>query len=587
MFLEGEVDWILVFGLVSAVCVVLAIVGLAAAGRALMASRNATAELERARADAAMADRRLYQILQAIPVALVQTDPTGKFTFANRAAHQLLGRRDAELLGLRFHSATWGITYPDGRPIPPDLLPNARALRGQTVKGFQHILANPGTRKKMLVSVTAMPIENEYEEVLGSIAAIVETETLTQPEPVPAAAELTRRVFHAASSPLVVIGAEGVVREANAAAAELLGIEAEALRGREFVEAFAPEDRRVEGRQTLRAAAGGAEETFAAPVSAAPGAPVVGWKPLVLEPVEGGEPGLVLLAGQMATAVAEAASNDEPAASPAEIEALKLQLESARRETADARAAAARAAQASAVALDESQRMENVGRLTGGLAHDFNALLGVLTSALDMMLRQADDPERVRRLGAAALTAGQRGEALIQRLLAFSRGESPAERAVDLGTLLRGLTPALRERAGGATALLIEAPSEPVYAAIDAVQFEGALKALVDNAVRAAGDGGRVAILLGDDDTEAPEGVGDSLRLTVIDSGPGMSPEVAARAAEPFFTTREGAAGLGLSQAYAFARNAGGALKVEGRPGEGARISIWLPRVRAAATAAA
>src|SRR5690606_22244873 len=174
----------------------------------------------------------------------------------------------------------------------------------------------------------------------------------------------------------------------------------------------------------------------------------VAWKPLPLDPVEGGEPGVMLLAGQKIVAPAvtiEAAVPPAPAADPAEIEALKLQLESARRETADARAAAARASQASASALDESQRMENVGRLTGGVAHDFNALLGVLTSALDMMLRQADDPERVRRLGAAALTAGQRGEALIQRLLAFSRGETPAEQAGDLGTLSRGLTPALRE----------------------------------------------------------------------------------------------------------------------------------------------
>ena len=185
MFLEGEVNWALVFGVVAAICAVVAIAGLYAAARWGLAYRNATARLEHALTGHEGSDRRLREVLDAIPVALVETDLGGKFIFANRAAHQLLGRRDAELLGLRFHSATWGITYPDGRPVPPDLLPSARALRGQTVKGFQHILANPSSRRKMLVSVTAMPIVGPVGEVIGSTAAIVETEGLITPEPAP------------------------------------------------------------------------------------------------------------------------------------------------------------------------------------------------------------------------------------------------------------------------------------------------------------------------------------------------------------------------------------------------------------------
>src|SRR5690606_25474973 len=137
-----EVNWALVFGIVAAIAGALAIVGLISAARWGLAYRNATSQLEHALMGHEGSDRRLREVLDAIPVALVETDLTGKFIFANRAAHQLLGRRDAELLGLRFHSATWGITYPDGRPVPPDLLPSARALRGQTVRGFQHVMAN-------------------------------------------------------------------------------------------------------------------------------------------------------------------------------------------------------------------------------------------------------------------------------------------------------------------------------------------------------------------------------------------------------------------------------------------------------------
>ena len=200
MFLEGEVDWMLVLGALAGVSTLVAILSLWFAITHRGRHVSTSDELDLVQKVAEAADKRLFQTLNAIPVALVETDRQGKFVFANRAAHQLLGRRDAELIGLRFHSATWGITYPDGRPVPPDLLPSARALRGQTVKGFQHAMANPATRRKMLVSVTALPIEDEYGTIIGSTAAIVETESLTTPEAAPVETptvgeDLTRRVF--------------------------------------------------------------------------------------------------------------------------------------------------------------------------------------------------------------------------------------------------------------------------------------------------------------------------------------------------------------------------------------------------------
>jgi signal transduction histidine kinase len=215
--------------------------------------------------------------------------------------------------------------------------------------------------------------------------------------------------------------------------------------------------------------------------------------------------------------------------------------------------------------------MENVGRLTGGLAHDFTALLGVMTGALDMMLRQADDPERVRRIGQAALAAGQKGELLTRRLTAFSQGDDePVLRVMDAGVLLRGMEGRLRELAGPGVDLMIEGPVEAAPARLDPVAFEGAVRALTRNAVEAIDGQGSVAVRL---ETVAEGG----LRLSVRDSGPGMDRDLAARALEPFFTTRPGASGLGLSQAYAFARQAGGLLSVDSQPGQGAEVSIALP----------
>ncbi|RZJ28029.1 MAG: histidine kinase, partial [Brevundimonas sp.] len=515
--------------------------------------------------------------------------------------------------GLRFHSATWGITFPDGRPVPPDLLPSARALRGQTVKGFHHLMANPATRKKMLVSVTAMPIENELGQITGSTAAIVETEGLQTPEvlapeTVVMESDLTRRVFDAASSALVVVAASGVVREANRTALLVLGRD---VAEGDFADLFLADDERGEGRQALRAALSapaGEAEGFTSRNGAPEG---IRWSMLPLTDATG-QVDALLLAGERAEPVGEATADvaveipveapvetinfapieepepepEVPAISGQEVLALREEADSARRQAEEALAAAAAAreeVEAARIAARKAQddaeaelqggrRMESVGRLTGGLAHDFNALLGVMTGALDMMLRQADDPARVRRLGQAALAAGQRGEQLTRRLTAFSQGDdAPVFQTLDAGVLLRGMETRLRAMAGPEVDLMIEGPSAAAPARLDPVAFEGAVRALTRNAVEAVGAKGSVAVRL--------EGLMEGgLRLSVRDTGPGMDRDLAARAVEPFFTTRDGAAGLGLSQAYAFARQSGGVLSIDDVPGGGAEVSITLPQ---------
>lgn len=602
MFLEGQINWMWVLGVVAAVGWLVGLVALWFALTNRSRHVDASGQLDLVQRVAEDSQKRLFETLNAIPVALVETDKQGKFVFANRAAHQLLGRRDAELIGLRFHSATWGITFPDGRPVPPDLLPSARALRGQTVKGFHHLLSNPATRKKMLVSVTAMPIENELGQITGSTAAIVETEGLQTPEfvaPEPVVAvgdDLTRRVFDAASSALVVVAANGLVREANRTALLVLG--RDAAEG-DFADAFLADNERVEGRQALRAALSapaGEAEAFISRAGAPEG---IRWSMLPLTDAEGRVDAL-LLAGERADPVVEDVPVEAPVetiafASPAEdaapevpeetlilreeAEAARLRADealaaaaAAREEAETARAAARQAREEADFELQGGRRMESVGRLTGGLAHDFNALLGVMTGALDMMLRQADDPARVRRLGQAALAAGQRGELLTRRLTAFSQGDDePVFQTLDAGVLLRGMETRLRAMAGPEIDLMIEGPSEPAPARLDPVAFEGAVRALTRNAVEAVGSKGSVAVRL--------EGLMEGgLRLSVRDTGPGMDRELAARAVEPFFTTRDGAAGLGLSQAYAFARQSGGVLSIDEAPGGGAEVSITLPQ---------
>lgn len=236
MLLQTEGDLIVLLALAAAILLGLALMaGIVAVKRTLQV-REFQSLLFKAERKIDNLERRMFNVLNAIPVALMETDATGKFTFANRTAHQLLGRKDNELIGLRFHSATWGITYPDGRIIPPDLLPVARTLRGQTVKGFEHMIVNHNTRSKVRVSVTSMPIVNTMGEVIGSTTALVELET-TYGEGIGDLSGIWRgHWFTSAPAAFFGLDQNGTIVDLNAAACDLFGLTRETALGRSWGE---------------------------------------------------------------------------------------------------------------------------------------------------------------------------------------------------------------------------------------------------------------------------------------------------------------------------------------------------------------
>ena len=235
-------------------------------------------------------------------------------------------------------------------------------------------------------------------------------------------------------------------------------------------------------------------------------------------------------------------------------------------------------------ALAQAQRMETVGRLTGGVAHDFNNLLTVMVGALDMIQRRPDQPERVARLSQAALEAGRRGEQLTRKLLSFSRRRPLRVETVSVSDAIREFEPMLRGAVGEETPLALQI--EPgLGARLDKAQLEAALLNLAVNARDALDPGGSIRVCAEGvrlSETDLPDvAAGDYVRVAVTDTGRGMSPEIAAHVFEPFFTTkRNGAgAGLGLAQVYGFVRQSGGGVQVRSAPGEGATVSLYLPRV--------
>ena len=238
-----------------------------------------------------------------------------------------------------------------------------------------------------------------------------------------------------------------------------------------------------------------------------------------------------------------------------------------------------------------SRKLEALGRLAGGVAHDFNNLLTVIIGGLDMILKDPTDTERVARLAAAALAAGRRGETLTRQILAFARRQDQQSAPYDVGVLVAQVEPLLRIFLGESIDLNVTREPDLEPCLLDPAQFESALINLVVNAKDAVGGPGEINIsvchrVLADNEISDLAG-GTYAAVDVSDSGPGMSPEVLARAFTPFFTTKEDGkgTGFGLAQVYDFARQAGGCAHLANTPGGGLTATLLLP-FRPGATAA-
>jgi PAS domain S-box-containing protein len=234
-------------------------------------------------------------------------------------------------------------------------------------------------------------------------------------------------------------------------------------------------------------------------------------------------------------------------------------------------------------ALFHAQKLEAVGRLTGGVAHDFNNLLTVVIGSLDLALKRPDDLPRTVRMMEAAMSAARRGERLTDQLLSFSRRQALRPEACDLNVLVRESEPLLRRAVGESVHLVLDLSAEPVGGFVDSGQFVAGLLNLVVNARDATPDGGTVTVETGHRAVSGSEAIAGGSRrcvyVRVRDTGSGMPPQILERAFEPFFTTKAlgKGTGLGLSQVYSFAHQSGGGALIESPPGQGATVEIYLP----------
>ncbi|MFQ5766114.1 MAG: PAS-domain containing protein, partial [Rhodospirillales bacterium] len=236
--------------------------------------------------------------------------------------------------------------------------------------------------------------------------------------------------------------------------------------------------------------------------------------------------------------------------------------------------------------LAGAQRMEALGKLTGGVAHDFNNLLTVILGNLQLMERRIGENPRLGKYVALASGAAQRGAELTTRLLAFARRQMLEATVFDVNSLVAGMEELLRGTLGETIQIEkgLAADAWPVRA--DPTQLENALLNLALNARDAMPEGGKVTIETVNvvfDDTYILQNPGaqrgDYVMVAIGDTGVGMEPEVLDHALEPFFTTKETGkgTGLGLSMVYGFAKQSGGYIKLYSEPGHGSVVKLYLP----------
>jgi PAS domain S-box-containing protein len=499
-------------------------------------------------------EARLRAVFDAVPLGIVLAEaPTGRIVGGNAQVEAIFGHPilpSADVDGY----AEWHGFHPDGRPVAGEEYPLTRAMRGEERPEMEVLYHRPDGRQ-VWIRLAGAPIRDADGRITGSVVACLDidrkrraqdalarlNETLEQE-----VAERTAdrdRIWRLSTDVMLVARLDATITAVNPAWTTLLGWREEELVGRAFMDFVHPDDVAATLAEVGRLADGATTFRFENRYRAKDGG--YRWLSWIAVP----DQGLIHAVGRDVTAEKHAAA-----------------------ELAEAQEA-----------LRQSQKLEAMGQLTGGVAHDFNNLLSPIVGGLDLLQRKGVGDERTRRTIAGALASAERARVLVQRLLAFARRQPLQPTAVDIGGLVDGMAGLIASTLGPRIKLTLDNPDGLPAAHADVNQVEMALLNLAVNARDAMPDGGDLAIAVDETTVGAEADVrlkpGRYVRLSVRDTGVGMTPEVLAKAIEPFFSTKGigKGTGLGLSMVHGLAAQLGGALRLSSRPGAGTTVELWLP----------
>jgi PAS domain S-box-containing protein len=509
------------------------------------------------------------QLLEALPAAVYTTDAAGRITYYNEAAVELAGRRPE--LGRDLWCVSWRLYRSDGIPLPHEECPMAIALReDRPIRGVEVIAERPdGTRAHLLPHPT--PLHDGSGALTGAVNMLVDiterkqaeeavnqlNETLEQR--VEQRSQLMTKAFaelraseerfrllvqEVADYAICMLDPNGLVTNWNAGAAQIKGYAADEIIGCHFSQFYTEEDRQrglpQRALETARRTGKYEAEGWRVRKDG-----TRFWANAVLDAIHDGTGRLIGFA--------------------------KITRDLTERRAAEEQ-------------LRQAQKMEAIGQLTGGVAHDFNNLLTAIIGNLEMLTSLLPTGDPGRRFAEGALRAASRGSRLTEHLLAFSRRQEIRPEIVDLNKLVRENVVLCQKAVGDGIEIELSLPDEVWPCEIDPAQFGAAILNLAANARDAMSRSGRVTIRTENVTRLGPDGVdqlaGDYVLVSVTDNGCGMSAEVLERAFEPFYTTKEvgKGTGLGLSQVYGFAKQSGGAARIESELGRGTTVQIYLPR---------
>ncbi|WP_445190869.1 PAS domain-containing protein [Sphingomonas sp. Tas61C01] len=519
----------------------------------------------RLRAEAALAEtrnvlrasQRMEAVVAQAAAGIANLDAVGNFTFVNDRYCEMLGRPREELLRLRIQDLT-SVTDV-GRDVAdiaalveggPSFESERRFRRpdGSEVwirNGVSAIRGPDGQLDSILAVAFDVTERRGLEDELARARDTLEGEIATRTAQLRASQDRLRSIFETSFGFQALMDADGVLLDANATSLATIDASLDEVVGRRFWNTpwFAATPGMSDAVQAgVKSAAGG--DIFRRSIHV--DLPVGGWRwyDFAMRPITD-------QAGNVVTIVAEA-------------------IETTRRRIAEE-------------ALRQSQKLEAMGQLTGGVAHDFNNLLTPIIGALDMLQRRGVGGDREHRLIDGAMQAADRAKTLVQRLLAFARRQPLRSTAVDLSALVGSMAGLMASTLGPKIAVNVEVPADTPAAQADAHQLEMAILNLGVNAGDAMPDGGVLTISAHLETVTARHFAGLApgvyLRLRVADTGAGMSAEVRTRAVEPFYSTKGigKGTGLGLSMVHGLVAQLGGAMAIDSAPDEGTRVDLWLP----------
>ncbi|WP_294121429.1 PAS domain-containing sensor histidine kinase, partial [Sphingomonas sp.] len=494
---------------------------------------------------------QILGVADALPIMIGFIDRNERYSFVNRALAEWFERPRKEILGRRMIEMLGEEDYRNRKPLFDAALAGERQF---FAADFHH-----PTRGLLAVQADYVPQRDGQGDVFGMILLVQDiTEQRAAERALKESEARFRRIADSAPVMMWVTRLDRTRDFVNDAYAEFAGMSREEARVLDWRERIHPDD---QARLIAESVAGEASlQPFTMEARYRRHDGEWRWLRSVSQPRFGPD-------GELSGFIG--AASDITEAKKAEID-LQRQVADRTAELVDAQDQ-----------LRQAQKMEALGQLTGGIAHDFNNLLTVVVGGLDLIAKQVSD-ERLNRYATNALAAAERGARLTAQLLAFSRVQRLEVKPTYVAPLIEEMRPLLKNVLGPGIEKIFDLDPHLTPVLADPTQLEVAVLNLAINARDAMPEGGTLTIStrkrrISDDPELEP---GTYIELAIADTGCGMEPDVLAKAFEPFFTTKEvgKGTGLGLSMVYGMARQSGGSVKIDSRPGIGTTVRLFFRR---------